>query len=422
MRIYLIIGILAIGALVRAEKLRYDNYKLARLNFGNEEHIKLVDYLEENNPRFDVWNGIKAVNYSVDVMLSPADYEVYKSLFHNAKMDYSIINDDIQREIDAQEESMRANRNSAIVGRYARYSQILAYIQDVVSQNSDIASAYTAGSTYENRQLRVIVLKGPNARKKVWIDCGIHAREWVSISTCVWTIDRLVREYRQNDPVTVNMLNKYEFHILPLVNPDGYEFSHTNQRMWRKNKRPNSGSSCVGTDLNRNFDFKWMVSGSSNQPCNEAYAGPYGSSESEVQAIQKAIRDRMGTWEIFITIHSYGAFWMPPWAYQSQLPADYSELESYARIATNAVRAVNGLNFKIGPPHMTVQYSASGGSYDWAKAVCGVKYAYALELRPEMNSYESYYGFQLPESYAPGVGQETYAGLKAMIDAIGKRN
>ena len=33
--------------------------------------------------------------------------------------------------------------------------------------------------------------------------------------------------------------------------------------MWRKNRKPNSGSSCIGTDLNRNFDFKWMVSGSS---------------------------------------------------------------------------------------------------------------------------------------------------------------
>jgi len=40
--------------------------------------------------------------------------------------------------------------------------------------------------------------------------------------------------------------------------------------------------------------------------------------------------------------------------------------------------------------------AASGGSYDWAKAVCGVKYAYALELRPSSNSDDSRYGFMLP--------------------------
>ena len=27
--------------------------------------------------------------------------------------------------------------------------------------------------------------------------------------------------------------------------------------MWRKNRQPNSGSSCVGTDINRNFDSEW---------------------------------------------------------------------------------------------------------------------------------------------------------------------
>jgi hypothetical protein len=32
-------------------------------------------------------------------------------------------------------------------------------------------------------------------------------------------IDRLVSEYKANDPMTLNILRKYEIHILPLVNP-----------------------------------------------------------------------------------------------------------------------------------------------------------------------------------------------------------
>ena len=27
--------------------------------------------------------------------------------------------------------------------------------------------------------------------------------------------------------------------------------------MWRKNRQPNSESVCVGTDLNRNYPYKW---------------------------------------------------------------------------------------------------------------------------------------------------------------------
>ena len=57
-----------------------------------------------------------------------------------------------------------------------------------------------------------------------------------------------------------------------------------------------------------------------------------------------------------------------------------------------------GLNFKIGTPYMTLNYAASGGSYDWAKAINGIKYAYALELRPAANTPDANYGFMLPES------------------------
>jgi murein tripeptide amidase MpaA len=53
---------------------------------------------------------------------------------------------------------------------------------------------------------------------------------------------------------------------MPLVNPDGYEYSWTTDRLWRKNRTPNLGSSCVGTDLNRNFGFKWLTGGSSTKP------------------------------------------------------------------------------------------------------------------------------------------------------------
>lgn len=79
--------------------------------------------------------------------------------------------------------------------------------------------------------------------------------------------------------------------------------------MWRKNRKPNSGSSCIGTDLNRNFDFKWMVSGSSLQPCADTYAGPFGGSELETQAVQNSIKLKAGSWDMFYTLHSYGAYW-----------------------------------------------------------------------------------------------------------------
>lgn len=79
-------------------------------------------------------------------------------------------------------------------------------------------------------------------------------------------------------------------------------------RLWRKNRTPNAGSSCEGTDLNRNYPFQWMVVGASKDPCSETYGGVSAGSELETKAVQKAINANLGKWESFISLHSYGKF------------------------------------------------------------------------------------------------------------------
>ncbi len=71
--------------------------------------------------------------------------------------------------------SREGSAKAAIVGKFARYSEIQTYIDEMVAANGDIASSYIAGKTFENRNLKVIVLKKASSKRKVWIDCGIHA-------------------------------------------------------------------------------------------------------------------------------------------------------------------------------------------------------------------------------------------------------
>jgi carboxypeptidase A2 len=68
----------------------------------------------------------------------------------------------------------------------------MSFIDETVAQNPDIASSYVAGQTYQQRNLKVIVLKTSTSKRNIWIDCGIHAREWVSPSTCVWIINKVI--------------------------------------------------------------------------------------------------------------------------------------------------------------------------------------------------------------------------------------
>ena len=54
----------------------------------------------------------------------------------------------------------------------------------------------------------------------------------------------------------------------------GFQYTQTKDRLWRKNRQTGPSRSCVGTDVNRNWPFKWDTpGGSSTNPCDETYRG-----------------------------------------------------------------------------------------------------------------------------------------------------
>lgn len=93
------------------------------------------------------------------------------------------------------------------------------------------------------------------------------------------------------------------------MNPDGYEYTHLTDRMWRKSRSVNAGSTCRGSDINRNFGFKWGIddTGSSPNPCMETHRGPAAYSEPEAEAVKDYIMSRANStnWTAFVTLHSY---------------------------------------------------------------------------------------------------------------------
>ena len=47
--------------------------------------------------------------------------------------------------------------------------KVINFIQNIVSNNNDIATSYSTGKTFENRDLRVLVLKTSTSQKSIWI-------------------------------------------------------------------------------------------------------------------------------------------------------------------------------------------------------------------------------------------------------------
>ena len=146
-----------------------------------------------------------------------------------------------------------------------------------------------------------------------------------------------------------------DFYFAVMINPDGYEFTHESDRMWRKSRSVNENSICRGSDLNRNFGFKWGVDddGSSPNPCTETHRGSGAYSEPESQAASNYIFERANStrWTAFVTLHSYSQLWMAPYGWSDRdedLPADLDELVEVSNRCVAALSALYGTEYQTG--------------------------------------------------------------------------
>lgn len=151
-----------------------------------------------------------------------------------------------------------------------------------------------------------------------------HGREWVATQMAMRLINYLTENYRHDKRVT-RLLNTTEIWVIPVANPDGYEYTFTNERLWRKNLRDNDGDGVIthadGVDLNRNFASHWGYDdeGSSGIPSDSTYRGTAPNSEPETQALVKFMRKKK--FKFAISYHSYGNLILYPWGWQFRTPS-----------------------------------------------------------------------------------------------------
>lgn len=273
------------------------------------------------------------------------------------------------------------------------------------------------GRSSEGRPLKLVQIgEGGTNKPAVFIDGGIHAREWVSPAAVTYLIHRMVETEGEYN----SLLDKFTVYVLPVVNPDGYEYSREHDRMWRKTRSKTGGRNlfgdeCKGVDLNRNFGYHWGGYGASNDPCKETFRGPAAFSEPESQAIKNFLLSGEADFQLYLTFHSYGQYLLYPWGYDKLDTRDWRDLKHVGDVANNAIRRLNhGVSYQVGSAAKML-YPASGGSDDWAKGGANIKYSYTVEL-PDTGKF----GFLLPARHIIEVGDQATSIIKAMLTEIGK--
>ncbi|XP_041852432.1 carboxypeptidase A5 [Melanotaenia boesemani] len=377
-------------------------------------HIKVLEDMMEFE--LDIWKGVTGVSFPVDVRVPSHTLQSVTDYLESLDIDYSTMIEDLQVLLDEELEEMESavldsEPRSTDSFNYATYhpiNEIYSFQDMLVAENPNMVSKIVIGQSFEGRPLNVLKFStGGTNRPAIWIDTGIHSREWVTQASGTWFAKKIVTDYGR-DPVLTAILDKMDIFLEIVTNPDGYYYTHSNNRMWRKTRKPNPGSSCVGVDPNRNWDAGFGQPGASSSPCSETYRGPSAHSEPEVKAIVDFVKSH-GNIKAFVSIHSYSQMLLYPYGYTYTPAKDEAELHKLAQKAITDLASLYGTRYRYGSIINTI-YQASGGTIDWTYNQ-GIKYSYTFELRDTGR-----YGFLLPANQIIPTAEETWLALMAIMD------
>lgn len=279
---------------------------------------------------------------------------------------------------------------------------VRAFIDSLARVNARV-SVDTIGRTYENRPMLAVKI-GPRGdsptRPNVLFMATYHAREWAATENALRLITYLATAPSSNARVD-SLLQTRDIWIIPVANPDGYQYTFTADRLWRKTRSSQAGGA-FGVDMNRNHRANWGYdnNGSSGEPFSEIYRGPVPASEIEVRNIEAFHAAHPPV--VAVSYHSYaGLLLYPPGAVSGPLAAD---LPVYRTLAgTNLRSAVSdhvpgSTRTFYSPGSAWTLYPTNGEYNDWAAQQYGT-----IGFTPEITSgygLSGYFGFDFPDDEA----------------------
>ena len=269
------------------------------------------------------------------------------------------------------------------------YAEMSAEVAAVAGAYPALVRRFSIGRSHQGRELWAAKVSDnaadDEAEPEALFTCGQHAREHLTIEMCLYLLDELTSAYGSDSAVTTTV-NTREVYLVFNLNPDGseYDIATGSYRSWRKNRQPNQGSSSVGTDLNRNWGYRWgCCGGSSGNPSSSTYRGPSAFSAPETRAVRDFVASRVvgGVQQLraAIDFHTYSELVLWPYGYTYSNTATGMNADQYNTFATmgRAMAATNGYT----PEQSSDLYIADGILPDWAWGSHRI-FAFTFEMYP----------------------------------------
>ncbi|MGD9224740.1 MAG: M14 family metallopeptidase, partial [Desulfobacteraceae bacterium] len=334
--------------------------------------------------------------YRVDVVLSPRD----KKKLDRAGLDWQLIDHSlsVSRSLEAE----------AAASVYHSFDEpdtgIKAQLEQIAKGYPELTRLETIGYSVQKRPILAMRLTRNHGKRhkkpEVLYLATHHAREWVAAEMAMRLIKYFTQNYGTDERVT-RLLDTTKIWVVPMANPDGYQYTFDVERLWRKNMADNDGDGEItivdGVDLNRNFASKWGLDdeGSSPVMTDATYRGPAPHSEPETKAVADFVLRH--DFKFLISYHTYSNLILYPWGWQVKTPS-YDDPIFVAQAGTDDNPAIFDtlLNQGYDPGVGADLYPTNGDFTDWTYAEAGIP-SYVVELTLGEDSEGNFYGFEFPD-------------------------
>lgn len=300
----------------------YKDYKIFELQPQDDTQLRLLRQFKKARPNWDFLAPRRLHNETgLRVLVAPGEVEGLLAQLQIHGIKHQLLLGDLSQVVRAQREDNERRKSQLqlpyidVLGAFYTHAEINEYLDSLPTRYQGRAFVKQFGRSYEKRPLKLITIGNGDGRSNkpvIFIDAAMHAREWIAPSFALYIIQQLLDNHAENEA----LLRDYDWVILPVVNADGYEYTHTDSRYWRKTRKPTTDPNSVGTDLNRNFGHEWGHDvGSSPDPAEDVYRGEHAFDQPESQVVRDIFLHYRGRLNFYLSLHSYGNYLLLPWGF-----------------------------------------------------------------------------------------------------------
>ena len=326
-------------------------FQISLIGYDYYGAINLVKYLDDSG--IDV-SGINWEAGYVETIVSPSELAIITS--------YGLTGNIVESNHLGTEDSIEADE------RYLNPKEVEAILTQIASSAPELTQLNVIGTSINGQPIYGLLLSttpdinNPKYYEKpsAIIDGLHHAREIITPEISIqfaWSL--LAAAYAENQ-YAIELLKRWTFWIVPMLNVDGSNIVWSENSYWRKNARADGGR-VFGVDMNRNYNYQFSnCNGSSGRKGSQTYRGAGPASEPEVQALV-GLAERVRP-SAYISYHSFSELVLIPYGCNRSKTGEQEMLKDLAQRFSRQLPTENGRGFyKPGAP-WEILYGVDGDS------------------------------------------------------------